>query len=142
MNLTGRGKKRNVSNHIHSCIKTDSATNVTSQTAQGECGSQLQGCRLHLFHTGQPQVLSSNIHPRPLYFGHIVRQVDHTLKCIKHSITSQSREVVIALYSALVGHYLNSWVQFGCHSRKRHKTIGECSKEGYKDGKGSGWEYI
>lgn len=80
--------------------------------------------------------------PCTLSFGHIVREVDHILKSTQRSITSQLRKVIVPLYSALVQHYLKNWVQFGHHGRKGHKTIEEFSKEGYKDGEVSGWEYI
>jgi len=55
-----------------------------------------------------------------------VQRANSTLGCIKHSITSWSKEVVIALYSVLVQPHLELCVQFWAPQFKKGMEVLEC----------------
>ncbi|KAK4806610.1 LOW QUALITY PROTEIN: hypothetical protein QYF61_013865 [Mycteria americana] len=62
----------------------------------------------------------------------VTERANHVLKCIKHSIANQLKEVIVPLYSALVWlrlkYFLCSTIYEG------YKNIRMCPKEGNKDG--------
>ncbi|GAB0184565.1 mitochondrial enolase superfamily member 1 [Grus japonensis] len=69
------------------------------------------------------------------------RKANCILGCIKHSIASQSREVTVPLCTGAASPQVLCAV-LGATVQKGHETIGECPKEGNKDGEGSREEDI
>ncbi|GAB0203881.1 hypothetical protein GRJ2_002853700 [Grus japonensis] len=69
------------------------------------------------------------------------RKANGILGCIKHGFASWSREVIVPLHTALVQPRVVCAV-LGATIQKGHKTIGECPKEGSKDGEGSRGEDV
>jgi len=61
-----------------------------------------------------------------------IQKANHILACIKRSIVSRLKEVILPFYSVVVrpGH-LNTYVKFSV--QERHELVGACPKEGHKD---------
>lgn len=56
--------------------------------------------------------------------GAVASKTDNSvLSCVRQRVTSESREVIVPLYSALARPCLECWVQLGVPQYRRHMDI-------------------
>ena len=63
----------------------------------------------------------------------MAKKVNSVLRCIKRSMASMLREVILPLYSAMMKSHLGYYVVFGSSVHESQGTTGESPAESHKD---------